>query len=60
MLPWECKVIYFITLCVMPRCDALANGAAWVATYQTLSQLDRWNTYCIMAMPDHIHPSPRF
>ena len=28
MLPWECKVIYFLTLCVVPRCNALANDAA--------------------------------
>jgi putative transposase len=22
---------------------------------ETLKQLDKWNTYCIMTMPDHIH-----
>ncbi|MGH7983439.1 MAG: transposase [Candidatus Udaeobacter sp.] len=55
MLPWECKVIYFITLCVVPRCKALANDAAWKAVCETLGRLDKWNTYCIMTMPDHIH-----
>ncbi len=55
MLPWGCKVIYFITLCIVPRCNALANDAAWQAVCETLSRLDNWNTYCIMAMPDHIH-----
>ena len=54
MLPWECKVIYFITLCIVPRCEALANDA-WKAVCETLGGLDKWNTYCIMTMPDHIH-----
>jgi hypothetical protein len=53
MLPWECKVVYFITLSVVPRCNALANGAAWKAVCETLSRLEKWNTYCIMAMLDH-------
>src|SRR5438046_4959278 len=55
MLNWECKVIYFITICVTPRCKALANDAAWKAVCETLDRLDQWNTYCIIAMPDHIH-----
>ena len=55
MLPWECKVICFITLCIVPRCEALANDAAWKAVCETLGRLDKWNTYCIMTMPDHIH-----
>jgi hypothetical protein len=55
MLPWECQVIYFITLCVVPRCNALANDAAWKAVCEALGRLNKWNTYCIMMMPDHIH-----
>jgi len=55
MLPWECKVIYFLTVCVVPRRNALANDAAWDALCQTLKRLDQWNTYCILVMPDHIH-----
>jgi REP element-mobilizing transposase RayT len=55
MLPWECQVIYFITLCVTPRFDALANDAAWKAACEALGRLNKWNTYCIMMMPDHIH-----
>ena len=55
MLPWECQVIYFITLCIVPRCNALANDAAWKAVCETLGRLHKWNTYCIMTMPDHIH-----
>src|SRR6266849_1805596 len=55
MVPWEHNVVYFITLCIVPRCDALANGAAWEAICETLSRLDKWSTYCILAMPDHIH-----
>ena len=31
MLPWECRVIYFLTVCVIPRRNALANDAAWRA-----------------------------
>jgi len=55
LLPWECKVIYFITICVTPRCKTLANDAAWNAVCETLDRLNKWNTYCIMTMPDHIH-----
>jgi hypothetical protein len=55
MLSWESKVIYFITICITPRCNALANGAAWQTVCETVNRLDKWNTYCIMTMPDHIH-----
>ena len=48
-------MIYFITICITPRCNALANDSAWKAICETLTQLDKWNTYCIMTMPDHIH-----
>ena len=54
-LPWECRVIYFVTICITPRCKALANDAAWKALPDTLERLDKWNTYCVMMMPDHIH-----
>src|SRR5438552_17201525 len=30
-------------------------NAAWRALCQTLKRLDRWNTYCVLVMPDHIH-----
>jgi REP element-mobilizing transposase RayT len=39
----------------VPRRKALANDAAWKAVIETLGRLDKWNTYCIMTMPDHIH-----
>ena len=55
MLPWECRVIYFLTVCVVPRCNALANDRAWLALRQTLKRLDKWNTFCVLLMPDHIH-----
>jgi len=55
MLPWDRKVIYFITICITPRSNAFANGAAWRSVCETVNQLDKWNTYCIMVMPDHIH-----
>jgi REP element-mobilizing transposase RayT len=55
MLPWECRVIYFITICITPRCNALANDAAWNVVCKTLDRLNKWNTYCIITMPDHIH-----
>jgi REP element-mobilizing transposase RayT len=54
-LPSQFKVIYFITICNTPRCKALANDAAWTAVCETLDWSDRWNTYCIMTMPDHVH-----
>src|SRR5207249_10402029 len=55
MLPWDCRVLYFLTVCIVPRRNALANDAAWLALCQTLKRLDRWNTYCVLLMPDHIH-----
>ena len=55
MLPWERKVIYFITTCITPRCNALANEAAWGTVCEAVNRLHKWNTYCIMTMPDHIH-----
>jgi hypothetical protein len=48
MLPWECKIIYFITLDTVPRCKALANDAAWKAVCETPGRLDKWNTCCVM------------
>ena len=55
MLPWECRVIYFLIICVVPRCNALANDTAWRALCETLRRLDKWNTYCVLVMPDHVH-----
>lgn len=40
---------------VTPRCDALANETAWRSVCEALNRLDKWNTYSIMTMPDHIH-----
>jgi REP element-mobilizing transposase RayT len=55
MLPWECEVNYFLTVCVVPRRDVLANEQAWTALTASLERLDKWNTYCVLLMPDHIH-----
>jgi len=55
MLPWECRVIYFLTVCIVPRRNALANDAGWRALCRTIDRLDKWNTYCALVMPDHIH-----
>jgi REP element-mobilizing transposase RayT len=33
----------------------LANDVAWRALCQTLKRLDKWNTYCVLVMPDHVH-----
>ena len=48
-------MIYFLTICVVPRCNALANDTAWRALCETLRRLDKWNTYCVLVMPDHVH-----
>ncbi|PYT85977.1 MAG: hypothetical protein DMG36_27005 [Acidobacteria bacterium] len=48
-------MIYFLTVCVIPRRDALANDDAWRALCQTLKRLDKWNMHCVLMMPDHIH-----
>ncbi len=55
MLPWNSRVIYFITVCVAPRRGVLANSDAWQALCQTLERLNKWNTYCVLMMPDHVH-----
>ena len=55
MLPWEYKVIYFLSLRIVLRCNALANNAAWGALFFTLKRLDKWNTHCVLAMPVHVH-----
>jgi len=41
MLPWECRVVYFFTICVIPRCNVLANDHAWLVLRQTLNRLDK-------------------
>jgi putative transposase len=46
--------MYFVTICVVPQCNALANDAAWRALCQTLKRLNKWNTYCVLMMPDHL------
>jgi REP element-mobilizing transposase RayT len=56
MLPWDCRVMYFLTLCVVPRCNALDNEAACRRAFgQTLKRLNKWNTYGVLMMPDHVH-----
>ena len=42
MLPWECKVIYFVMICITSRYKALANDSAWNAICETLNRLDKW------------------
>jgi REP element-mobilizing transposase RayT len=44
-----------MTLCVTPRRNVLANDETWGVLLGTLARLDKWNTYCALAMPEHIH-----
>jgi putative transposase len=54
-LPWDREVVYFLTLCVHPRGDVLANDAAWKTLLATLNRLDQWEVRCLVMMPDHVH-----
>jgi putative transposase len=54
-LPWEQRVIYFVTLCVQDRQCVLANDAAFEAFKAAVARLSHWKVLAAMAMPDHMH-----
>jgi len=54
-LPWEARIIYFVTLCVRDRHEVLANGRVFAAIKTTIDQLRRWDVLAGVVMPDHAH-----
>src|SRR2546430_16457998 len=49
----QSHLFYYALHCASLR--GAGDDAAWKAVCETLGRLDKWNTYCIMTMPDHIH-----
>lgn len=54
-LPWEQRVVYFVTICVANRQPVLANERAFNAFKAASSKLDNWKILAAMLMPDHLH-----
>ncbi len=54
-LPWEQRVIYFVTMCVEHRQSVLANDATFDAFKTAAGKLQHWRVLAAMVMPDHLH-----
>jgi hypothetical protein len=54
-LPWQQRVIYFITICVANRRRVLANEFALKAFKAAVGKLDNWKVFAAMLTPDHLH-----
>jgi REP element-mobilizing transposase RayT len=54
-LPWEKRIIYFVTLCVKDRQHVLANAILFEAATATIARLRRWRVLAGVIMPDHAH-----
>jgi REP element-mobilizing transposase RayT len=54
-LPWQQRVIYFVTICVANRRRVLANEFALKAFKAAVGKLDNWKVFAAMLMPDHLH-----
>jgi len=55
LLPPQRETIYLVTVCVEGRRKTLDNPEAWGACRSAWKRLDRWNVWCAVAMPDHLH-----
>ena len=55
LLPWECDTIYFMTLCLNPRQQVLANRSFFCVLKQTFLEMRKWNVFVAVVMPDHLH-----
>jgi REP element-mobilizing transposase RayT len=55
LLPWEQRVIYFVTICVAHRQPVLANERAFEAFKAAVAKLQRWTVLAGVLMPDHLH-----
>jgi putative transposase len=54
-LPWEKRIIYFVTLCVKDRRHVLANPRVFGAMKTTIDRLRRSRVLAGVVMPDHAH-----
>ena len=54
-LPWEQRVIYFVTICVANHQSVLANELAFEAFKAAIARLQQWRVLAAMLMPDHLH-----
>lgn len=54
-LPWEQRVIYFVTICVANRQSVLANKPALDAFNAAIGKLHDWRVLAAVLMPDHLH-----
>jgi hypothetical protein len=54
-LPWEQRVIYFVTICVENRQCVLANHPAFAAFKTAIDRLRHWRVLAATVMPDHVH-----
>jgi len=54
-LPWEQRVIYFVTICVANRQPVLANERAFRAFKAAVAKLQHWTVLAAVLMPDHVH-----
>lgn len=54
-LPWEKRIIYFVTLCVQDRRKVLANSETFEAIKTAIAQLRKWHVLAVVIMPDHVH-----
>jgi hypothetical protein len=54
-LPWETRIIYFVTLCVKDRREVLANTKVFEAMKATSAALRRWLCSLASSCPDHTH-----
>jgi hypothetical protein len=54
-LPWEQRVIYFVTICVENRQRVLANHPAFAAFKTAIDGLRHWKVLAAILMPDHMH-----
>jgi len=54
-LPWEQRVIYFVTICVANRAPVLANEAAFRAFKAAVGKVQHWTVLAAVLMPEHLH-----
>ncbi len=54
-LPWDQRVVYFLTFCVARRECVLDNDAVFEALQAAISRLTKWNVIAGVLMPDHVH-----
>ena len=52
-LPWEKRIIYFVTFCVQDRRKVPANSRTFEAIKTAIAQLRKWHVLAAVIMPDH-------